>query len=370
MRMVARWLIGVLAGAACGLLAAQEADLPRADPIGWRPLTSVRLGAGYKDNVLLSSFVREDAPFLSAAVDGFLWRPVGDNTEFEGLLLGEHREFFGMEHLDREQMFLGLLQLRHKWNDNWRGSGAFEYLYQDQVVDVSATEAVVTRARVRGHTIGVRPSVRRSLGGGWLELQVAGTRQLFGGLLDDYWQVAPRLGWEWPLRASTEIGVNYEWAHRWYDQDEQRTAAGAVIPGTRRVLTQQEAGFLVRHQWGEGGRWRLTGRATGRLNRDEESGYYDYVRPQISLRLRYRTGSWEWEAGGRLSHYVYRVQRVAEDDGARRRRSEMQVEFRMQRRLTETLRVLLDYAHERTVANRAAEEYWVNTVQGGVEWEF
>jgi hypothetical protein len=368
--MVASWIMPMLAGAACGLLAAQEVELPGADPIGWRPLTSIRLGAGYKDNVLLSSFVRDDAPFLGVAADAFLWRPVGDHTEFEGLLLGEHREFFGVEDLDREQMFFGLLQMRHGWNDNWRGAGAFEYLYQDQVLDVSATEAVVTRARVRGHSMGVRPSLRRALGGGWLELQLTGSRQLFGGLLDDYWQVAPRLAWEWPLQESTQIGVHYEWAYRWYDQDEQRTAAGAVIPGTRRVLTQQEAGFLVRHQWGEGGRLRLTGRAAGRLNRDEKSGFYDYVRPQISLRLRYRTGSWEWEAGGRLSHYAYRVQRVAQDDGARRRRLEMQVEFRVQRRLTETLLVFVDYAYERTVANRAVEEYWVNTAQGGIEWEF
>jgi hypothetical protein len=370
MRSASRWILPLLLCVACGWPAALGEDLGLADPIGWRPLTSVQLGAGYKHNVLLSSFEREDGPFVGAGLDGFLWRPVGDKSEFEGLLLGEHRQYFGVEGLNHEQLFFGLLQVRTAWDENWRGSGAVEYLYQDQVLDVSATEAEVSRARVRGHSIGARPSVGRVLGGGWLDLQVAGTRLWFADPLDDYWQVAPRLAWEWPVRGATEVGLSYEWAHRWYDRDEQRTATGDPVPGTRRVLTQQEVGLMVRRHWGEERQWRVTGRVVNRWTRDEASGFYDYARPQGALSLRYRRAGWEWETGGRLAYFGYRLQRVEADEGARRRRMEVRADVRVRRQVTESLHVIAEYQYERAFANQAAERYWVSTIRGGLEWEF
>jgi hypothetical protein len=196
MRTLKRWLMPAMVGVVCGWLTAEEVDLPSPDPLGWRPLASVSLAGGYRDNVTLSSFEPEGGPYLGVGLDAFLWRPVGERMEFEGFVLGEHREFFGLEELDREQLLFGLLQVRHGWNGEWRGSGAIDYLYQDQVLDVSATEAVIARARVRGHSLGMRPSVRRTVGRGWVDLQISGTRQWFAGFLDDYWQVAPRLSGE------------------------------------------------------------------------------------------------------------------------------------------------------------------------------
>jgi hypothetical protein len=114
----------------------------------------------------------------------------------------------------------------------------------------------------------------------------------------------------------------------------------------------------------------MTLRLSGRLNRDDGSGYYDYARPQAALGLRYRRDGWELEVGGRVSHYAYRVQIAEPEDGTRRRRLEVQADVRVQRRLTRSIGVFVEYQYERTFANRAAEEYSVNTVSGGLEWAF
>jgi hypothetical protein len=369
----------VLCLAAGGLLVAQDVmpvegvEEEWAPPPGlsWQPMGNVRVRGGYKDNVLLSSFAPVGAPFVGASLEAFVWRPLGEEGELDGVLVGEHRQFVGVAELDFEQTLFGLVQVRRELGGAWRLGGAIDGMYLDQVLDLSATEDVTRRMRVRGGSFGARPSVRRGLGAGWLELQVAGNRQVYvGELLDDHWQVEPRLTLGWPVGARSEVAVAYEVGWRWYDEEPERTSEGEPIPGTRRRMTHHDVALTVRHVWGEDRQWRLTGRVSGRVNEDGGSGYFDYVRPQGTVRLRYRARGWELEAGGRATYYGYRVQRVNVTEGELRRRVDLRGDIRAQRRIYRGLSVFLEYEHERTLANRRAEEYRVHTVSGGLDWEF
>jgi hypothetical protein len=349
-----------------GRLAAQElGSLPI-----WQQVTDLALRAGYKDNVTLSSANPEARAFVEAGVDAMVWRGLGERSRFEALLLAEHRQYLDSEQVDHEEMLFGLVQVRQDASESWRGGGGLEYLYQDQVLDVSATEAEIEPSRIRGHTFSGRTQLKRGIGGGWLAFELACTRQLYEDLIDDYWELAPGVEWSWPVWERTEMGLSYQYSHNWYDEDPALSVEGEPIPGVGREAGRHEVVLTGRHYWGGERNWRLTWKLGGWVNTDQASGYYDYVRPQVALRLRYRWGGWELDGGLRANHYDYRMQWADEVGGELRRRSEMYFDFLMERRLTPSLRLFAQYDYERTFANRAVEEYDVSTVSGGLKFEF
>ncbi len=336
----------------------------------WQQLTDLSLRAGYRDNVTLSSSSPEASPFVEAGLDAMVWRGLGERTRFEGMVLAEFRHYLSSDQVDGEQTVFGLAQVRHDWSEHWRGGEGFEYVYQDQVLDVSATEAELQPSRIRGHTFTGRSQLKRGLGGGWMVVELAGTRQLYEELIDDYWEITPGIAWEWPVFEGLEMSLGYQYSHDWYDEDLALTVQGEPIPGVGREAGRHELGLTGRHYWGAERAWRLTWKLSGRVNRDGESGYYDYVRPQLSLRLRYRWGGWELEGGVRANHYDYREQWANEAEGEHRWRSELYCDLVVERRLTRRLRLFAQYDYERTFANRDVEEYAVSTVSGGLRIEF
>jgi hypothetical protein len=355
--------------ALCGTVGWIQAQDLKAAPM-WQQVSELSLRVGHKDNVTLSNAGAEASPFVGAELDGMVWRGLGENGQFEGFLLGEHRQYLDAEQVEKEQTLYGLLQMRQEWGEDWRAGAGFEYFYQDQVIDLAATEVEVEPARIQGHTFTGRARAKRGLGGGWLELELGGTRQLFAEVIDDYWELAPRLEWTWPVQAGSELSLGYQFAYDWYDRDPALTVEGEPIPGTRREMGRHEVVFAGRQYFGKDRRWRVTLRLSGRINRDNASGYYDYVRPQASVRLRYQWAEWEVEGGLRLNHYHYREQTVAEGDTELRRRSEVYGDLRVQRRLGGRFRIFVEYDYEQTFSNRGVEEYAVNTVSGGMGFEF
>jgi hypothetical protein len=353
----------------CGTAGWGSAQEPGKIPT-WQQVTDIGLRAGYKDNVTLASSSPEASAFLGFGLDAMVWRGLGPRSRLEAVVFGEHRQFLDSEQIEREQIFFGLLQLRQDWSEAWESGLGVEYIYQDQVIDVTATEAETLPARIRGQTLSVRSQSTRELGGGSIELELAGTRQLYEETLDDYWAFAPSVEWTWPVLEETELSLGYRYAHDWYDRDPALSESGEPIPGTRREAGRHELRFTGRRYWGEDRRWRLTFTMSGRVNRDHASGYYDYVRPQASLGLRYRPAGWEIEGGVRANYYDYAVQRVAAGDSELRRRSGFYADVMVQRRVSRRLRLFIEYNYEQTFSNREVEEYSVNTLSGGLGVEF
>jgi hypothetical protein len=344
----------------------QELDLSPA----WQQATDIGVRAGYKDNVTLSSSSPDGSAFLGVGLDSMVWHELGPRSRFEAFLFGEHRQFLESDQIEKEQTLFGLLQLRQDWTDIWQSGTAFEYLYQDQVIDLTATETETQPSRILGQTFTGRSDLKRRLGGGWLELQVAGTRQFYEEPLDDFWTFSPSLEWTWPVLEGAELSLRYRYVHDWYDNDPVLSESGDPIPGTQREAARHELQFTGRQYFGVDHRWRLTLALSGRINRDNESGYYDYVRPQASLRLRYRLRGWEVEGGVRANYYDYGVQRVAGADSDLRWRSGINADVMVQRQLNRRFRIFLEYNYEQSFSDRAVEAYSVNTVSGGLGIEF
>ena len=336
----------------------------------WEHWVNVRVRGGYDDNVLLSSFSPEGSAFLGGGLEAMVWRTIGERTTVEAFVNGDYRQFLTAANVHNEADAFGLVQVKHDWPDAWRVTGAFEYLYQDQILDVSATEPTLEVVAVQGHTFIVRPTVRRQLGGGWVELELPAEGQLFHSPLDDTRQVAPRLTGGLPLGGRDDLTLSYAYAHTWYETEPDRAADGTAVPGTRRQMTDQDVRLGWKHVWDEARRWQTTARVSGRWTADHASGYYDYTRAQAFLQVRYRSREWEFSGDARFTHFHYPVQTVSATDPAHRLRSEITGNLAAERALTPWLKLFVDYTFDRTYGNRPEDEYTVNTVSAGLNFEF
>jgi hypothetical protein len=336
----------------------------------WEKWISIRTLGGYKDNVLLSASAPDSSPFLGLSLEAIAWRLVGADGEFQAFLVGEHRHFLAASELEREQTLLAHVHYEHHLGLEWTVKAPFEYLYLDQILDVSATEDVVRAARVLGHTISLSPAVQRHWTPGTLELEWVGMRQLYADPLDHSWELGTRVKWEQYFSEWSRGDIAYGFGQAWYDQEPERTASGEPIPGSRRRMQRHDLVLGLVQEWGEAKDWRLTVQASGRYATDLASGYFEYVRPAAGLRIRYRRGPWQFETGVRFRHYHYLTQVAADSGGGLRRRTEVMAEIRGERELLRWLKVFAEIEHERTYANRPSEEYSVNTLSVGLEASF
>ena len=358
-------------------LAQDEAilDVPPLELPTWEHSVNIRLRGGYKDNVTLANGAPEESAFLGTGLEFVSWRALGAGGQFEFFLTADDRRYLSALSVEKEQTAFVLAQLKQDLSERCQVSLGLEYLYQDQILDVSVTEAELATVRVVGHGIVVRPAIRRNLrpawniGASWLELQLPVQRQIFRSPLDDYWEGGARVVWGLPYGQS-ELTFGYEFGHRWFDEEEQRTASGAALPGTHRGFDVQEARANWRHDWDEAHRWRNSTRISTRWLRDNGGGFFDYVRGQVSEQIRYRTRTLEVQAEVKLAHYDYTHQTVSATDPTLRDRSEVGFNFRCEKKVARFLRIFGEYSYEQTMANRMIEEYTVNTVSGGLNWEF
>src|SRR5262249_13241657 len=158
---------------------------------------------------------------------------------------------------------------------------AAEYVYQDQVVDVSATQPLLGTIPVKGHTVIVREGFRRDFGSNfWITLELPVQRQFYREPLDDYWEYGPRLTLGRTYGHQSELSLRYEITQRTYDHEPLRTAQGLPVPNSQRESTQHDARLTWKHYWDPRRRWRTTTRLSAYQSKDEGSGYFDYLKLQ------------------------------------------------------------------------------------------
>ena len=355
--------------AGLGLTGGEDLAIPP-ELLGWDHEISARVRGGYKDNVVLSSFTREESSFLGAGLEWFVSRAFDERWSLELFGDAEERHYFSAGSVDDEQTAFAMVQVQRKWADAWSLKGACEYLYQNQVVDVSATEPQFETLQVVGHAIVVRPAVRWTPGKYWLELQTPGQRQLYESPLDDSWQYGARLQLGLPVERTAECSWTYEFARNPFDTERDREPNALPIPGSQRVMDQHEGRFAWRQSWDPARRWQSTFRVSVKTALDNATGYYDYTRGQLLLQLRFRQKNWEASAEGRWGQYAYPVQTVSAGDPTRRRRSEWVGSMHIERRLSRRFKAAADYSYERTRGNRVGDDYSANTVSGGLNFTF
>jgi hypothetical protein len=350
------------------MIRAEEAELP--PPPLWHPSVAVTTGAGYKDNVLLSALNRETSPFIKSGLEFFLLGLPEEGPEFYLTLTGDDVRYLSSDSIEKEQLGFGHANVSKVFGNDWKASLGVEGIYLDQVLDVSTIETNLVSIPVKGEQLKATPGVTRYFGQhGAVELTFPVSRQWYSSPIDDIWEYGPSASFIRPYGHESEWRVSFAYSRRDYDDREQTEEDGTPIPGTTIAFDQYFVDLAWRHHFDAERRWRATTKFSYKLNQDNGSGYFDYVRFQLSEQVRYRTASWEISAEAKAGYYDYVIQRV-DGDGPVRQRAELRFIARVERQFTNWLRGFSEYEFEQTLANQDIEEYTVNVVTAGLMWEF
>ncbi len=334
----------------------------------WDNSARVTTGFGYRDNVMRTSIAPESSGFFNIAGDASFIRFAESGAYLTFFVLGDYTKYFDAPSVGYEEFFSGTAQAVTPLGDRDELGGQFSYLYQHQVLDVSETEAVLTRMLVDGHTYTLRPHWKHRFSTNWaVQLEVEGLRQLYGAELSDYWQTATRLSLINNYGHRSELSIGYQPKHIWYDDREQFDTAGVAISGTSLYYWQHEVGAQWRHHWDEGRRWRSTTKCSYLLSRDNGSGYFDYHRMLFGEQLRWASSHWEIKAGARFGWYYYPEQMVG---GENLERTYVTVDFRVERRLGKRWLIYVVAEREWSFSNDPLEEYNDWMAGGGAGMEF
>jgi hypothetical protein len=324
----------------------------------------VTTGLGYRDNVLRASVAPESSGFFNSSADASFIRLAESGANVAFFTLGDDTRYFDTPSVNYEQFFSGTAQGAFPVGVDDELGGQFNYLYQHQVLDVSETEAVLTRMLVDGHTYTFHPHWKHTVGRGWaVQLDAAGLRQLYGGDLSDYCEAAGRLSLIRNYGHRSEFSIGYQSKHIWYDSREEFDEAGVAIPNTSLVYWQNEISGQWRHNWDAARRWRMTSKLSYMFNRDNGSGYFDYDRLLFSQQLRWASRGWDVKANARVGWYFYPVQQVGTED---RERSYVALGLRVERRLGKRWLLYLVAEREWSMSNDPVDEYNDWMVGGGI----
>jgi hypothetical protein len=344
--------------AGTSLLAAEEHVSP------WDWSATLRSGAGYKDNVLLSQFFKESSVFTFAEAEAFLFRVPLDGWEFTGVFTGEDRRYWQSPSLDKEQLILVGAEVKKAFADRWKAGFAAQYFYNDQVFDASVAEGLPVRIPAKLQRFSGGPLLEYDLHNDRrLELRFALIRQNFELPIDSSWELGPRLTFVQKYGAAhSEFTAMVQWRRRSYD----RRAA----PGTdTKTLAYNDPEFElgIKHYWDEEKHWKSRGRAGIEFNEDNGDGFFNYRRWKVSQELDFTQGGFEGIFETKFLHYEYTHQ-VA-PDGHARRRTELLFGGRVRKEVVEHVSLFLQAEHEWVLATDFEERYHATTIWGGIEWE-
>jgi hypothetical protein len=341
------------------------------EPSPWTTFVSARAAGGYKDNVTLAHIAPEASPFVQAGGDFILSHLPINGHEFNFSATADATRYLDAPSVDRE--VLAFVSSEYQWHcsERFRTGLAAEYLFQDQVLDVSTTETNRGALAVLGHSAVGRPGARFDFAEwGWAGVEGLFARQWLAAPLDDYldFGVKPSVGMSYGHRS--EVRLSFEATERDYDHDPALDATGAPIPGQGKETRRYDVRLVWRHHWDRDRRWRTTARVGWSRNEDNASGYFDFTRYQAGMELRWRVGRWEFSAEGRYARYDYPVQTVGGAGTPLRERDEVGAVLRAEYQLDRHFRWFANYEYERIFSNLELENYTVNTVSGGFSVEF
>lgn len=334
----------------------------------WDVSARFNTGWGYRDNVLRTSIAPENSAFLNTSGDVSLLRLADNGAHFTVFLLGDDTRYLDAASVQYEQFFSSTAQGVAPVGAHDELGGQLTYLYQHQVLDVSETEALRTRLLVDGHGTSIRPHWKHFLGSGWAaQLEVAASRQMYDGDLDDYWDFGSRLSVLRSYGYRSEFSLGYQLKQLRYDTREQFDSSGLALSGTALRYWQQELALQWRQHWDEARHWRTTTKGSYLTSADNGSGYFDYQRFLFSQQLRWSTATWEIKANARGGWYFYRRQWVGLE---RRERSYAVIDLRVERRVGKHWVIYAGAEREWNFSNDPLDEYrdWTASAGAGVEF--
>jgi len=336
----------------------------------WQYTLSLRTGAGYRDNVLLSPSAAQGSALATGGLDFSLSRLPLDGWAVDAFVSGDDERYLRNVPSDGTDFWLADVTVKRFLGDNWLAGveTGENYLEEVDYVDTSAGPAVV---EIAGNIIKMKPFVRRNWGTNWwTELDFPASREMLDAPLDNVWKYGPQLQLGFSDDKRTEITLNYQIQQFDHDTWPALAADGTPI-GTRNLsLVEQRVELHWRRFWDGDGRW-STDTKLG-YARDEDNGgkFFNFNEYSLAERVRFETRNWQLTATFRGSYRDYPVQRVDLTDGPTLNDVVLRATLRGERRLRRWLKLYAEYSYEQALANLPDIRYRANTFTAGLIWEF
>lgn len=352
-------------------LAAAAEDLVLPELPAWTSVVDLSLSAGYRDNLLLSPTRPESSAFLRAGAEVMVLKvPVGAFDGYAYLDATETRYLDGAN-TDHERTAILAGEARWQPGKSFRGAWTLQAYHQDQVLDVSVTEADLSVAQIRVTGLATGPEVRWSPGPVWVEAKAVVRRDRYREDLDGYDDLEGGFATGYLRDNGAEASATLLFRERDHDSRPQFTVAGRPLAGTRLGTRQTDLQVEWVGHLDAARRLRLSALVARQWSRDNGSGYFDYDRDSARIRLVWKGETWESEGRAEASRHRFPNQFVglgiAPDV---RHKDELRLAWTGTRRLTDRLACFLALEREQSRSNDDRSRFTVHTALAGVRWSW
>jgi len=338
----------------------------------WDKDITLRAGAGYKDNVLLSPSKPQGSAFFASGLDLAVFRIPLDGLEVNLAITADDTRFLrDVNGVQGEDLFLASARVQKYFAGHWRSGLEIKGSYVDQVIEALSDTGGVHSIVAKGYTLTARPYVRHDFGTNWwVQLEAPISREWWQFPLDDYWKLGGQLILGFDYGHRSQVSLSFGGFYIPHDEWVALDASGNQLDDTKLAVWRQIAEVKSEHNWDTARHWCSTTRATVQRDRDNGEGFFDYYRYSVTEELCFRTAAWEIRGSAGLSYSDFPVQAVTTPDSLKLYLTTLDLTLRLERRLYKTLRLFGQFEHEQTVSNDPSSEYKVNSVVGGLSWRF
>ena len=340
----------------------------------WDFSSNIRLGLGYKENVIMSAFAPESSSFSNAGFDFMGMRIPMDDNGFEVAIFGafDDRRYFDAPSVDFEQIGLINTSLEKPIGDSWLMKIDARYIYIDEVLDATMMEDYVLAGAVHvvGSQLSLEPAFQWNfIGDAWLEFKPYISRQYFVEPLDDYLEIGGRVSAGIDYGFRSKVFIYKAKVRRAFDARSQRDEVGFYIPDSDLIYDRPESGVEWTHYWNSDRSVRMRTRYSIMDNDDNGPGYYDYRRERLLHNWRLQFSKFSFSGTLREALYDYDFQR-SDDFVSLREAAGRSVDFSVQYEYNEHLALKLEFEQEITQSNSLEDEYRYRIYSVGLDWEF
>lgn len=339
--------------------------------LGTTVSVGLRGSAGFKDNVLLTETGRIESAFLRAEADVFVWRPPAALTDLYWALTGSETRFLDAPGDARhERVWMTQGELRYAIGTYFKTGFTVQGYHQDQVLDLSASEAATFRARLKVYGVSAGPNLRWEFRNPWwFEVSAAWKLETYEGADADYDEPGTVLRFGRKFGKRHDASVAWLWRERSYRDRNAYTIGGRPLPGTSLSTRwhQGEARFVSK--WSPA--WSTTFKFASDTLRDSASGYFDYDHWRADLDIAWRRGPWKVRLTASRGAYEYLVQVAGTGfDPPPREIRQTRGVLTAERKITGKLSVFAEAELERNNTNEAGGSYRLNTALAGLAYDF
>jgi hypothetical protein len=348
----------------------------------WDKQLSISSGLGYKDNVLLSAFHRQDSGFFINGLDCLLIRLPLDGWEVESSIVGDDLRYWHevstspANSTSSEDSFLGNLKVAREFPDGWKAGLEVLGAYEKQVLDISPPAGIPATALVEGEDLAVRPSLRKDLGSHWwLQLEMPVSRWWLAAPLDDYWEFGPVVtaGYKFGVRSDLAVsyGASYQ-DHNSWTNSLYADGLGAYTPAEKLQIFQSRVELAWHQYWDVHQRWRSSTQLVYADLKDNGGGFYNEYQYQVIESLRWQTADWMVRGVADITYEDYPVQWTGTFNNNTLDRDLWEFSAEAERRLYRGLRTFAKVDYQRCLSNEDenADNYHATTISAGLRYEF